>query len=103
MNNLNEIENILDDAVDFVTENINWKLTEHDLHQYISGKLEQNNIEVSDKNLVLFNNNENTNNLSETEKFKVIRKTGKLFIRIIYKHEGSKEEKIIEKKINLKL
>ena len=54
MNNSNEIENILNEAIDFVEENINWKLTEHDLLQFISGKLEQNNFEVSNKNIVLF-------------------------------------------------
>jgi hypothetical protein len=103
MNKTNEIENILEEAIDFVKENINWKLTEHDLMQFISGKLEQNNFEVSKKNIVLFNHKKAVNNLISPEKSKVIRKTGELYIRIIYKFKGTNAEKTIEKRFNLKL
>ena len=51
MDKIDEIENILNESIDFVKENINWKLTEHDLLQFITGKLEQNNFEVSKKNI----------------------------------------------------
>ncbi len=103
MNNSNEIENILNEAIDFVEENINWKLTEHDLLQFISGKLEQNNFEVSNKNIVLFDHKEDENHSIDPEKSKVIRKKGELYIRIIYKFNETFKEKTIEKKIILKL
>ncbi|MBC78766.1 MAG: hypothetical protein CL772_02905 [Chloroflexi bacterium] len=103
MDKIDEIENILNESIDFVKENINWKLTEHDLLQFITGKLEQNNFEVSKKNLVLFDQIGDKNNLMDPEKSNVIRKTGELYIRIIYKYKATDEEKTIEKKINLKL
>ena len=46
------IEDFFEDALDFLKENINWKITEHDLLQFIRGKLQENNIELSEKNTV---------------------------------------------------
>jgi len=101
---LNQIENILDEAIDFLEENINWKITEHDLLQFISGKLEEENLNPSKKNLVLFNPEDFNNDLNiDPENSKVIRKKGELYIRIIYKYNETFEEKTIEKKIDLNL
>ena len=101
---LKQIENILDEAVYFLEENINWKLTEHDLLQFISGKLEEKNLELSKKNLVSFNSEDYENNLNiDPENSKVIRKKGELYIRIIYKYNETYDEKTIEKKIDLNL
>ena len=80
------IEGFFEDALDFLKENINWKITEHDLLQFIRGKLQEKNIELSEKNTVLFNpKNNEYDHIVDPEKSNVIRKKGSLYIRIVTK------------------
>ena len=98
------IEDFFEDALDFLKENINWKITEHDLLQFIRGKLQEKNIELSEKNTVLFNpKNNEYDHIVDPEKSNVIRKKGSLYIRIVYQNPPSFDETTIEKKFSLNL
>ena len=98
------IEDFFEDALEFLKENINWKITEHDLLQFIRGKLKEKNIALSEKNIVLFNPENNKYDFQiDPENSNVIRKKGNLYIRIVYQNPPSFDETTIEKKFSLNL
>tara|TARA_B110000116_G_scaffold90504_1_gene78726 strand:+ start:2227 stop:2553 length:327 start_codon:yes stop_codon:yes gene_type:complete len=92
MNKRNEyIEEIIQDSLDFIVENINWKISEHDLLQFILGKLSEQNIIFTESTTVSFNENNLINNYKpKPDNSKIIRKKGILNICISYIENNSK-------------
>lgn len=85
------IEEIIQDSLDFIVENINWKISEHDLLQFILGKLSEQNIIFTERTTVSFNENNLIENYKpKPDSSKIIRKKGILNICISYIENNSK-------------
>jgi|TARA_B110000263_G_scaffold127416_1_gene110872 hypothetical protein len=102
MKNKNKfIEEIIQDSLDFIIENINWKISEHDLLQFIYGKLEEKKILFSKDTSVSFDENILIKNYKpKPDSSKIIRKKGILKICISYIDDNS-QNRLLFKEIKL--
>jgi len=102
MNKRNKyIDEIIQDTLDFIVENINWKISEHDLLQFVLGKLEEQKIIFTEKTTVSFDENNLIKNYKPNpENSKIIRKKGILNICISYIENNSKNI-LLSKEIKL--
>jgi hypothetical protein len=102
MNKRNKyIDEIIQDTLDFIVENINWKISEHDLLQFVLGKLEEQKIIFTEKTTVSFDENNLIKNYKPNpDNSKIIRKKGILNICISYIENNSKNI-LLSKEIKL--
>lgn len=95
------IEEIIQDTLDFIIENINWKISEHDLLQFIYGKLGEQKIIFTEETSVSFaENNIIKNYKPKPDNSKIIRKKGILKVCISYIENNSKNS-LLRKEIKL--
>ncbi|NCG34612.1 MAG: hypothetical protein GWO78_01255 [Dehalococcoidales bacterium] len=100
-NKKQNIEEIIQDALDFTIENINWKISEHDLLEFIHGKLGEQKIIFTEETSVSFaENNKIKNYKPKPDSSKIIRKKSILNISISYIDNNSKNS-LLSKEIKL--
>ncbi|MBI21391.1 MAG: hypothetical protein CL780_03995 [Chloroflexi bacterium] len=81
-----EIYKILDEVFLFLSENIRWALTDHDLSEYINGLLERYELKSSAPPLIAFGlNSSKRNYLPNPSESVIIRRNGWLLINITAK------------------
>ena len=93
---VNEIHKIFDEVYLFLSENIRWALTDHDLSEYINGLLERYELKSSAPPLIAFGLSSSTRNyLPNPTKSVIIRRNGWLIINITAKkNDGNFSENI---------
>ena len=78
-----EIYKIFDEVFLFLSENIRWALTDHDLFEYINGLLERYELKSNTPPLIAFGLNSSTQNyLPNPSESIIIRRNGWLLINI---------------------
>ncbi len=85
-----KLTNIVNETLDFTGQNINWRLTEHDLSEFIKGQLNNMNLETQYAPIVAFNQN-STNPLytPTTDTSATVRRNGWLLIDLCAKEKNA--------------
>ena len=90
-------DELINETLDFIKENINWKITEHDLLQFINGKIQMNNFDLNVKNNVSFEENiRDKNYFTNPDNSKIIRKKGKIKFELYLSEKETKSVHIIK-------
>ena len=97
-NNLEKYgDELINETLAFIKENINWKITEHDLLQFINGKIQMNNFDLNVKNNVSFEENiRDKNYFPNPDNSKIIRKKGKIKLELYLSEKETKSVHIIK-------